>query len=159
MDPATVEWWLKTGSIYGLGFVVIAGGIAFAFWVAWLLVRGCRKWVPNVIGAHVGNVNANSEALRSLSTCYETLTDTQRVSEQRHEEDKQRTIVAMERTANTLDRIVDTNNAIQREVTEHRKLQEKIIDKIDQFQIFIKTDRVEVPAEAIVDASPKPLKE
>jgi hypothetical protein len=61
--PDQIEWWLKTGSIYGLGFVLLAGLCFLALYgsfKATVLILGiigdAKKWIPKAVGAYLGFV-------------------------------------------------------------------------------------------------------
>jgi hypothetical protein len=80
------DWFLRTGSVYGLGFVAIAVILALIFYGAFFGIRAClnliddvRKiWLPQLVGGHltflehtkVSNA-ATAQAVTKLTESYE----------------------------------------------------------------------------------------
>lgn len=41
-----IDWWLRHGFVYGLGFVALCVFILLCVWVAVILIRHLSKWLP-----------------------------------------------------------------------------------------------------------------
>lgn len=52
-NETQIEWWLKTGVVYGLGFILLAGIVVLILYAAWLLIRGTRYWLPRLLSGHM----------------------------------------------------------------------------------------------------------
>ncbi len=56
-----LEWFFKTGSVYGLGTVLLTGGVALSLWFLYRIGNGIaglvddirRKWLPDIAGGHL----------------------------------------------------------------------------------------------------------
>lgn len=88
--PENAEWFLRTGSIYGLGFIAIAGFLWLAFYGTFYILRETihlvqdvrRKWLPDIVSGHqtflehtkVSNA-ATAQAVTKLTESYEASSD------------------------------------------------------------------------------------
>jgi hypothetical protein len=86
------EWFLKTGAIYGLGFIVIAGGVALGLYFIYAIGRQAvallsdlrTKWIPRVVDEHMGFVETVKTAAESTSSAVNKLTESHTVSFDNH---------------------------------------------------------------------------
>ena len=86
MTPEQLEWWLKTGSIYGLGFIALAVGVGMAAVFCWklgkIVLDWLRIWPTRIAERHVSlmstledNSQTQTNASAKTADALEALTD------------------------------------------------------------------------------------
>lgn len=93
MPPqALVEWWIKTGLIYGLGFVFAAAILGiFVVFVASIsrkvvvMVDACRVEIPRVAKAHLDFVQTTKENGYQITAAVQAIRETYSLSTINHE--------------------------------------------------------------------------
>lgn len=93
MDIPTqgIEWWLKSGLIYGLGFIAIAGLLGIFLWAMGFgakecvgILRAFRQWIPVMAKSHLEFVDTTKRNSERTATAVEKLTETHGVSTNHH---------------------------------------------------------------------------
>jgi hypothetical protein len=93
-----LEWFLKTGSMYGLGFILVAGLVGLAlygtFQVTVIVIgifRDAKKWIPRAVAGYLGFVenikttNAQqAEASEKVAEAVKGMTASHAVSTDNH---------------------------------------------------------------------------
>lgn len=87
-----IEWALKVGSIYGLGFVAIAGILSLIFYGTFFGIRSVlgliddvrKRWLPRVVDEHVSFVATTKEATTATREAVEKLAVSHGVSRDNH---------------------------------------------------------------------------
>jgi hypothetical protein len=93
MPQDQIEWLLKTGSIYGLGFAALAVGVSMAFYFLWRIGLGVAnfvddvrtKWFPNVVTGHLAFLSRTQESNDATLAAVEKMTAGHAVSSDSHE--------------------------------------------------------------------------
>lgn len=87
------EWFLKTGSIYGLGFLAIAGMLFLVFYgtfwglkeVIGLIQDVREKHLPNVVNGHMGFISTSQSATVATSVAVAKLAEGHTTSGNNHD--------------------------------------------------------------------------
>jgi UDP-N-acetyl-D-mannosaminuronate dehydrogenase len=90
--PDQIEWWLKTGLIYGLGFISLAIGVALASYFFFRIgnaivgfINDLRsKWVPKVVTGHIAMLTTTQTNSNRTAEAVEKLTESHTVSSDNH---------------------------------------------------------------------------
>lgn len=90
-NQETIEWWLKTGSVYGLGFVALAVLVGIVLWLLGFgtyhllgILVAVKKWLPQVVQGHLGFLTETRETNSRIATAVELLTETHTTSHGNH---------------------------------------------------------------------------
>lgn len=83
-----VEWFLKTGAMYGLGFVLLAGFIAIILVVCWRTassaISAASEWGPKLLQAHVDFLEEVKVSNKRMADAVETIAHGGAASEDSH---------------------------------------------------------------------------
>lgn len=87
-----LDWWLRTGLLHGLGFVVLACIMLIFLWLLAFgakelvgILRAIRVWIPQVATAHLGFLGTQTAATEKITEAVETLANTHAISGDNHD--------------------------------------------------------------------------
>lgn len=87
----SIEWWLKIGSMYGIGIVAVSAIIGIFLYVLTYGARGTvqivfavRDWIPKLVGTHISYVEKQQATTERITLAVETLADNHGISGQNH---------------------------------------------------------------------------
>ncbi len=138
----TLEWWIKTGVVYGLGFIVLAALALIFVWFVWkvaghinAMIHTCRQELPPAIASHRKLLETLRESAEKhddtnarTTLAVETLTETRR-AHQELEAEKSR---HLERLVESQAVILHTAKEIQSEVKQVVSAQDRLIASQDR---------------------------
>lgn len=86
------EWFLRTGSVYGLGFIAIAGILWLIFYGAFYGIRGVlnlvddvrTKWLPKLVDGHLTFLEHTKVSNAAIEQAVTKLTDSYEASSGNH---------------------------------------------------------------------------
>jgi hypothetical protein len=87
-----IEWWLKTGSMYGLGFIAIAGFLALTFYGAFFGLRAVIRlvdsvrliYLPQIVSGHLTFLEHTKVTTATTAQAVEKLTESYGASMDNH---------------------------------------------------------------------------